>query len=444
MKYEIPARSSFLVVTAIIALLFFSPLQPLKASDKNDSEDTPVTHDAIYDDLIWSGSRSWRAPSYAGQDSAIGYNKQTFSTPAGMEKQVQFWIDIYSKYTTTQGVLHDSEQIDFIYSVVDFSDVEKLSGLTLKTKEKLKQKIVEEEKKKIIQRLEKVAAAKSISDVDKKDREIFKMRDQLSAKTLRFQLGQKDRMQKAIFISGRYIEDFENIFREQNLPIELTRLVFVESSFNVLARSKVGASGLWQIMPSTARPYRLINQVVDRRNHPIDATKLSARFMRMNYNQLESWPLAITGYNHGPTGVLKMTRKYKTREIADLIENVKSRRSFGFASRNFYASFLAALHVEKNASQYFPGIKWSQKLDSDPIKLPVAISYKELLSWFAGDKIKLQVFNPHLTQNVLSGKKSITSGVWIQLPQEKYPQVLAQLARKKREEIRLRKTASIK
>lgn len=427
-----------------IAVFLFFIGCPFLVFATDSSEDTPVVHDQIYDDLAWSGTRPWRAPDFSGQENTLGYSKSVFDVPAGMEKQVQFWIDIYTKYSTSQGVLHDAEEIDFIYSVVDFSEVEKLAGLSLKAKEKLKQKIVEEEKKKILQRLKSVMSASTLKEVAKEDRELFRMRDRLSPQRLRFQLGQKDRMQKAIFISGRYLEDFERIFRENDLPIELTRLVFVESSFNVLARSKVGASGLWQIMPSTARPYRMISSVVDRRNHPIDATKLAARFMRMNYNQLESWPLAITGYNHGPTGVLKLTRKYRTRDIADLVQNARSRKSFGFASRNFYASFLAALTVERKADKYFPAIKWSQKLPGDPIKLPVSITYKELHKWFSKDEIKLQIFNPHLTRLALAGKKPIPSGTWIQLPQDNYPTALAQLARKKREEVKLRRTASIK
>ncbi len=423
-------------------LFLFIPSLSILAADS--TEDTPVVHDQIYDDLAWSGTRAWRAPDFSGQENSVGYNRKTFEVPQGMEKQVQFWIDVYTKYPTSQGVLHDAEEIDFIYSVIDFSEVDKLAGLSLKSKEKLKQKMVEEEKNKVLQRLKNVMAASSIKDVEKEDRELFKKRESLSPQRLRFQLGQKDRMQKAIFISGRYLEDFEKIFREQNLPVELTRLVFVESSFNVLARSKVGASGLWQIMPSTARPYRMISASVDRRNSPVDATKLAARFLRMNYNQLESWPLAITGYNHGPTGVLKLTRKYRTRDIADLVQNVRSRKSFGFASRNFYASFLAALTVEKNAEKYFHNLKWSQKLPSDPLKLPVAVTYKELLNWFSKDEIKLQVFNPHLTRAVTSGKNAIPSGTWVQLPQDNYPKVLAQLARKKREEVKLRRTASLK
>lgn len=345
-------------------------------------------------------TRAWRAPNYSSQHKSLGYSDTAFAVPAGMEKKVQFWVDIYSKYTTSQGVLHDADNVEIVYAVIDLSDY--------KT-DRAKQKRMDAAKKEVGARL----------SLEERER-------------LRFQLGQKDRMYDAIFYSGRYLEDMERIFAEAGLPIELTRLAFVESSFNVLARSKVGASGLWQIMPYTAKPYRMMSPTVDKRNHPMEATRFAARLLRSNYNMLESWPLAVTGYNHGPTGVLKMTRSYKTREISELVENVRSRRSFGFASRNFYACFLAALEVEKNASKYFgESVVWSKKLDGTDLKLPVGIKYRDLLTWFNGDDRKLQIFNPHLTAKARSGT-IIPAHTVVAVPKDKYNVALMSLARKNR------------
>jgi membrane-bound lytic murein transglycosylase D len=344
-------------------------------------------------------SRPWRPPTYGEQGSPLGYSADVFRTPKGMEKQVQFWIDIYSKYSTDQGVIHDAEDVEKIYSVVDFSG--------LKT-DREKQKKIDEEKKAISKNLNKA----------EQDR-------------LRFQLGQKDRMRDAIYFSGRYLEEMEQIFKETDLPIELTRLVFVESSFNILARSKVGASGIWQIMPYTARPYMMMTSSVDKRNHPMEATKFAAKLLRQNYNLLESWPLAVTGYNHGPTGVLKMTRSYKTRELASLVQNVTSRASFGFASRNFYACFLAALEVEKNAAKYFESVVWSKPLDLKEFRLPVAIKYKDVLNWFDGDDSKVQIFNPHLTQKARKGH-AIPARTLIAVPRDKYQLAINSLGVKDR------------
>ncbi|XGC80290.1 lytic transglycosylase domain-containing protein [Bdellovibrio bacteriovorus] len=344
--------------------------------------------------------RPWRAPSFSSQSNALGYSDTVFATPKGMEKQVQFWVDIYSKYSTEQGVIHDSENVDIVYEVVD------LKGLK---SEREKQKKVDEAKKVIAARL---------STQEEKDR-------------LRFQLGQKDKMMDAIFYSGRYIEDMEKIFKDAKLPIELTRLAFVESSFNVMARSKVGASGLWQIMPYTARPYKMISSVVDKRNHPMEATKFAAKLLRSNYGMLESWPLAVTGYNHGPTGVYKMTKSYETRELPELIKNVSSRKSFGFASRNFYACFLAALEVERNASKYFGSVVWSKPLEAQDLKLPVPVRYKDILAWFDGNDLKAQIFNPHLTQKARKGHPIPASTV-IAVPKDKYNVALISLARRDR------------
>lgn len=347
-------------------------------------------------------SRSWRAPVFGNQDSSLGYGSTAFAVPKGMEKKVQFWVDVYSKYSTEQGIIHDVDDIEKIYEVVDFKG--------LKT-DREKQKKIDQVKKEIAEKLKLTKAQRE---------------------NLRFQLGQKDRMQQAIFYSGRYLEDMEKIFRDAKIPVELTRLAFVESSFNIMARSKVGASGIWQIMPYTARPYKMISTSVDKRNHPLEATKFAARLLRDNYNMLESWPLAVTGYNHGPTGVKKMTKSYKTRDLNTLIENVASRRSFGFASRNFYACFLAALEVEKNANNYFGSVLWSKPLESQDLKLPKTVKYKDLVKWFDGDDQKAQLFNPHLTYKVLRQGISIPAKTVVSVPKDKYNIALISLAHRAR------------
>lgn len=406
-------------------------------------EDNPVGATAVSGDRNLTDARPWREPSYAHQEKALGYGSETFSIPKGMEKQVQFWVDIYTKYSTDQGVIHDSENIDLIYEVIDFRDIVNNGGLTVRAKEKLKQKRVRDAEKRYAAMLEYFRTVKSVDEISgEREKRIWtyfesvdepnKFREAARKNRLRFQLGQKDRMQAAIFFSGRYLEDMESIFRENDLPIELTRLAFVESSFNILARSRVGASGLWQIMPYTARPYRYITSSVDNRNSPLEATRLAVRLLRDNYRMLESWPLAVTGWNHGPTGVRKMTNTYKTRDLVDLVENVRSRKSFGFASRNFYASFLAALDVEKNAKKYFSQVSWSQPLKAKTFKLPVAIKYKELLAWFGGDDEKTQVFNPHLTKFVRKNGRSIPARTTILVPEEKYSVILVALGQKDR------------
>tara|TARA_B110001454_G_scaffold219179_1_gene250889 strand:+ start:180192 stop:181403 length:1212 start_codon:yes stop_codon:yes gene_type:complete len=381
----------------------------ITVSASANSEDTPVTHDEILGASNPFGAREWRNPDFESQGNYIGASKNAFKVPKGMEERVEFWKKVYTEYTSEQGVIHNTENIGEIYKKVDFADIVSNKDLTRYQIEKEKQKRVDNLKKIIL--LEKPS---------------LKMDD------LRFQLGQKDRVETAIFLSGRYIEDFEDIFRQNQLPIQLTRLVFVESSFNVLARSKVGASGLWQIMPSNARPYRMMGPLVDKRNHPIEATKLAAKLLKNNYGMLEDWPLAVTGYNHGPTGVMKMTKKYKTRDLAELIENVNSRKSFGFASRNFYASFLAILEVESNAPKYFKNIKWSKRIPGEPLKMKHPLPFEMLTRWFDNDLLKLQIYNPHLSRKLISKSDPVPHGTWLLIPEKSYLTALSDMARIKR------------
>ncbi|MGZ3742916.1 MAG: lytic transglycosylase domain-containing protein [Pseudobdellovibrionaceae bacterium] len=401
-------------------------------------EDTPMVQTDVAGGKTLTGPRAFRAPDYSGQSQALGYGPEAFAIPKGLERTVGFWIDIYSKYTTEQGLIHDTENLDNIYTHIDFKDIVNDESLNRFQKERRKQKLVEEKKREVVEmllKLDKVQSAEGLNEAEKKIWDMFqgntephKFREAAQKSRIRFQLGQKDRMQAAIFFSGRYLEEMEKIFREAGLPIELTRLVFVESSFNVLARSKVGASGLWQIMRYTARPYHMINDAVDQRNHPLAATKLASRLMKDNFNLLKAWPLAMTGYNHGPTGVRKLTEKYQTRDLPELIR-AKSGRSFGFASRNFYACFLAVLEVEKNALKYFPKIVWSQPLDAEEIKLPMPVKYKELMTWFDGNAEKAEVFNPHLSRQTRRGTLSIPAKTLISIPKDRYNLALISLAR---------------
>ena len=415
----------------VLALLF--SLSVVSRAD----EETPVTLDPLAAQKNISGARDWVPSETKDQMTALGWTPEAFAIPKGLESRVQFWIDIYTRYSTAQGVVHDSENVDLIYEVLDFRDIERLN-LPLSFREKLKRKMVDEAKERAKITLRKVSEAKNPQDLSPWERRVWaylaadknpqKYENAMSPSRLRFQLGQSDRMESAIYLSGRYREDFEKIFREQNLPVELTRLVFVESSFNVLARSKVGASGLWQIMPSVARPYRVMGAAVDGRNNPLVATKMAAKLLAANYQMLGSWPLAVTGYNHGAAGVRKIVDRYQTKNLSDLIDNVRSRASFGFASRNFYASFLAALEVERKTAKYFPNISWSKKLDADDLALPKAIKYGDLLTWFAYDEQKLQIYNPHLTWRTKKGY-GIPAGTHIFLPAGKTGHVLAALGK---------------
>jgi membrane-bound lytic murein transglycosylase D len=159
------------------------------------------------------------------------------------------------------------------------------------------------------------------------------------------------------------------------VPVDLVALPIVESGFRVVAQSSVGAAGIWQFTHGTGRRYMRIDHVLDERRDPLAATEAAARYLRGNYEMLGSWPLAITGYNHGEAGVATAVSQLGTTDLGVIVENYRG-RAFGFASRNFYSEFLAARDVLRNAEKYCPGIGRSgDRLERVNVDRYVALSH---------------------------------------------------------------------
>ena len=170
------------------------------------------------------------------------------------------------------------------------------------------------------------------------------------------------------------------------------------------------------------------NHTVDKRNDPIEATKLAAKLMKTNYGMLDPWPLAVTGYNHGPAGVQKLTKLCKSRQLCDLADP-RNRRHLGFASRNFFSSFLAVLEAEKNAVKYFGPVFWSKQLPGIYITTQRSVNWNEVLNWFEGDPKVAEIFNPHITTAARTKGLLISKGTILMVPDSKLEIVRVDLAK---------------
>src|SRR4029453_16990791 len=194
---------------------------------------------------------------------------------------------------------------------------------------------------------------------------------------LRFQLGQRDKFRDGLVRSGAYEEQMRAVFRENGLPDDLALLPHVESSFNVRAYSKYGAAGVWEFMRGTGRRFMKVDYVIDERLDPITATRAAARLLGENYALLGTWPLALTPYNHGAAGMGRAVRQLGTTDIDQIVANYDS-RTFGFASRNFYAQFLAARKVISHYESYFGPVKRDTPQAMDVVALPFYADVRDL------------------------------------------------------------------
>jgi len=198
------------------------------------------------------------------------------------------------------------------------------------------------------------------------------------------------------------------------VPVELAVLPHVESSFQLQAYSSAGAAGIWQFTRSTGRRYMKVGYEVDERRDPIIAAYAAAKLLKYNYRELKTWPLAITAYNHGANG-MRRAKKRHGNDIVKIIENYKSRR-FGFASKNFYSEFLAALEVTRYPRQYFPSLVMQEPIEVVEVPIEDYIHISTLEQYFGMSREEIIQFNPALRRPVVSGKRRIPKNYIFKAP----------------------------
>ncbi|MBY0279663.1 transglycosylase SLT domain-containing protein [Candidatus Binatia bacterium] len=347
-----------------------------------------------------------------------------FPRPRVLQPAIAFWRDIFAKYSEHQVVVHDDWYLGKVYEVLDFrSWVEDGQPLTMPQINEKKRQVEEAEARvrDILLRLDanggsadglgpdEHKVAKMFADVDGDDK--FR----LAADRIRTQAGLRERFALGIARQRPYLARMERIFGEEGMPPQLARLPLIESCFDVNAYSKVGAAGVWQFMPSTGRQYMMVNDAVDERKDPLRATRAAARHLMADYDALGEWPLAITAYNHGRGGVARGTDEVSSVDIGDVVMGYRG-KAFGFASRNFYAEFLAALDVSSRADELFGDLPRMPSVEGEEVELPHPMGIHQAASLAGVGREDLIVANPALLSSVTDGRAYMPRGYRLRIP----------------------------
>jgi membrane-bound lytic murein transglycosylase D len=347
-------------------------------------------------------------------DTAAGAESpDPFVQPSELEQDVRFWIRVYTEVTTDQGLLHDDWNLGLVYEVLRFDPAASPAQ---------RERRVAEAKARYASLLKRFAAG-STEDLSPHEQRILHSfgakaspRDFRDAiERIRFQLGQADRFHDGLIRAAVWERQIARTLTQHGVPAEIAALPHVESSFNLAAYSKVGAAGLWQFMPTTARRFMRVDSVVDERLDPYSATEAAANLMLYNYRLLGTWPLAVTAYNHGPGGLRRAQDELGTSDIAVIVKHFQG-ATFGFASRNFYVAFLAALEVDRNADKYFGPLTHLPDTDSALVELPDYIPVEALAKAFKVDMGALRVLNPALRPPIWNGSRFVPRGYALRLP----------------------------
>jgi membrane-bound lytic murein transglycosylase D len=349
---------------------------------------------------------------------------ETFPQPAELQPDVDFWIDVFTKYDNDEGVLHDNRNLAIVYDRLAIPE-------NLGRRER--QRRVEKHRKILQTILRSLASGKRDNLTAEETRILALWPADVSNKTLsdavgriRYQQGLKDRFRQGLERSGRWRDHINREFSALNVPIEIAALPHVESSYNPDARSHVGASGIWQFTRSTGRRFMRVDHVVDERNDPFSATRAAGRLMAYNYSITGNWPMAITAYNHGLGGVRRAMQKYGDTAYVEILRKYNG-RTFGFASRNFYVAFLAAKEVDQNVDTYFPGVIADKPTNYSVESLSSYVSVPGLSKALGTTPRKLAKHNPALQATVWQESKYLPKGYELRFPADELKLPLSQM-----------------
>jgi membrane-bound lytic murein transglycosylase D len=345
---------------------------------------------------------------------------EIFRVPKEAKSVVGFWLKIYSKYSLYQTLIYDREREDIVYDVVDCRDLFNRGVGAIATEITCKKRISSSVN----------AYKNALRDLQKNPKKKFKsgsaganvvrLWGRKSARewrarieNFRTQAGQRNKIMTGIANADRFFPKMEWIFKKRGVPPEISRLPLVESSFNLNAVSKVDAVGVWQFLEKSATEYLVVDPVhnIDERLSPIKSTDAAARMFLRNYKLLQDWGLAIIAYNHGPKNLIQIRKKYKGANIAALLKDTK-KSPLGYASRSFYAEFLAALHAEHYRDELYGMSTEPHSPEISIVKMRKPMSIFEIASLYNISLHELRVFNP----DIFDIKRRLPAGTRVVIP----------------------------
>jgi len=333
--------------------------------------------------------------------------------PVQLEPAIDFWTRIYTEIPVDRGLIHDASDPMTVYGEVPIAEPgewrirrQQVRAALDEYREAFTQLAAQSMRAESALQARLLARLPADADADTA---------LATAERLRFQGGLRERFRAGLERSGRWRPHIETLLADAGLPAELVALPHVESSFNPVARSHAGAAGLWQFTVGTGREYMTVNRVIDERLDPWRSTEAAAALLAYNYERLQNWPIAVTAYNHGRNGMLRAIKAVGSRDYVRIREEYTGAR-FGFASRNFYPSLLAAADVDANAERYFANIERDAPVRPIRVRLPHFTPMKTLLAGLEVDPQALEDLNPSLGPAVWDGRKFIPQGFHLALP----------------------------
>lgn len=350
--------------------------------------------------LLMCSPASSRASESVPQESP--FQKLGVVLDPWAESQVRFWKRIYSEYTSDDWLVHDTMNPARVYASFRSEAAARAGRIRVQA---LLRALAESPSGRVSG--EGLAPeAFRIFEAMEANEDPRAYRFAAEDSRLRIQSGRKNGVEEAFGISKPYRKRMREMFREEGVPEELALLPFVESAFNHEARSRSGATGIWQFMPKTAATELRVGAAIDERYDPLKSTRAAARFLKMNHRLLGNWALAVMAYHHGAGLVKKAKTSLRTDDPVRIIRIFKD-PAFRFASRNYLFEFLAMCEVQRERS----GGRPAEGEDALPpylsLRFPRGLKVGKIAKHYGLNLETLKSLNPHFRMPIWKNEVEI-------------------------------------
>lgn len=199
-----------------------------------------------------------------------------------------------------------------------------------------------------------------------------------------------------------YFPLFEEALDKEGLPLELKYLPVIESALNPIARSRVGATGLWQFMAGTGKMYDLeINSLVDERSDPRKSTTAAVKYLKDLYSIYGDWNLVIAAYNCGPGNVNKAIRRSSGQTDYWAIYPYLPKET-----RGYVPAFIAATYIMNYYSKHniCPGEECSTPLNLDTLTINRTLHFQQVSDVLNIPIEDIRKYNPQYKNDIIPGE----------------------------------------
>jgi len=211
----------------------------------------------------------------------------------------------------------------------------------------------------------------------------------------------RDQVEMMLGMAEYYYPKFEEILDKHDMPLDLRHLPIIESALNPVARSRMGATGLWQFMFGTAREMDLeITSFVDERRDPVASTEAAVKYFNRLYDRYGNWHLAIAAYNCGPGNVNRAIRRAGGKRNYWAIYYRLPRETRGYVPAFIAAAYVMNYHKEHNLYPRMPEFD----IITDTVMVNNYLHFDQLEATLNIDKEKLRSLNPMYRRDVIPAK----------------------------------------